>query len=290
MARKATKGDEMRAAIRTLTRMRLVPSVLWRRLPVAGQFAVALPGGGHFFYSSVHGDQIGRALHWRGLDWWESETIGVWLRLVAGASRVLDIGANTGVYTLLACAGNPTARVTSFEPVPHIFERLERNVSLNGWNERCDLRRQALAGFVGRSTFHVPDVALPSSASLDPRGFRGLRGHLIDVDVTTVDTECGDDGVDLVKIDVEGFEHEVLKGMRGVLSRFEPAIVVECNPDGPNEAVSQILREHGYGFIHLHPGELAVAPYIRPDPGQRYRNYLCLPAWKFQEVERLASR
>ena len=98
-----------------------MPSVLWRRLPVAGEFAVSLPEGGRFLYSSVHGDQIGRALHWRGLDWWESETIGVWLRLVAGASRVLDIGANTGVYTLLACAGNPTARVTSFEPVPHIF-------------------------------------------------------------------------------------------------------------------------------------------------------------------------
>lgn len=268
----------------------MVPSLVWKRLPVTGTFMVPVTAGSGFLYSSVHGDQIGRALHWRGLEWWESETISVWMSLVSRATRVLDIGANTGVYSLLACAVDPSVLVTSFEPVPHIFERLRTNVELNGWQERCELRQQALASFVGRSSFHVPDVELPSSASLDPDGFRGMKGRLIEVDVTTADAACGGEVVDLVKIDVEGFEHEVLRGMVGILTAFQPAIVLECNPDGPYRASSQLLGDHGYRFVHLRPGALEAAPDIRPDPRQRYRNFLCLPVPKLQEVELLAHR
>jgi FkbM family methyltransferase len=257
---------------------------VWKRFPVTGEFRVVLPGGGTFLYSSVHGDQIGRALHWRGVDWWESETIEAWVWLVSRARGVLDIGANTGVYTLLACATNPSARVTAFEPVPHIFERLRINVGLNGWDGRCELRMRALGSAAGRSMLHVPDVELPSSASLDRDGFRGLRGRLIGVDVATADSECGGGIVDLVKIDVEGFEHEVLRGMTGILAEQEPAIVLECNPDGPHAQVSSFLRERGYEFVHLRPGRLGAQADIRPDPLQRYRNFLCVPARKLEEV------
>jgi hypothetical protein len=102
---------------------------------------------------------------------------------------------------------------------------------------------------------------------------------VIDVPVVTLDSVCdelGLNGVDLVKLDVENQEHRVLWGMQRVLDRFHPALILECNPDGPIETVESILRPQGYRFYHLGPKGPVLREQIAPDPSQAFRNYLCL--------------
>jgi FkbM family methyltransferase len=255
----------------------VVPDGILRRLPVEDDFTVFVGPGCSFEYSTVANDQIGRALYWRGLSsWWEAETTAAFHLLAREANVVIDIGAHTGVYTLLACAANERARVVSFEPVPRVYQRLVCNVEINGWTGRCDLRREACSDFVGHSELHVPHSDLPSSASLDLSGFRGYQGVVVETSVTTVDEACADLGqIDLVKIDVEGFEERVLYGMRKTLSRDRPKIVVECNADGPFKAVEATVRQFGYRFYHLRPEGPVAVPAIVPDREGTYRNYLC---------------
>jgi FkbM family methyltransferase len=259
-----------------LARGGLIGPAVCRRIPIEREFRVTVPGGGSYMYSAMADDGMGRGLQWGGWNGCDAETLGVFLQLARRADVVIDVGAYTGVYSLTACAVNPVCKVMSFEPTPSTYCRCVKNVDLNGWAGRCHVRREAVCDCVGRTAFHVPDYTLPPSASLNPKGFRGLTGTVIEVETTTIDNAVGvDDRVDLVKIDVEGFEDKVLLGMNGVLRTSKPDLVIECNVDGPYKAVQAILASHSYLFYHLRKGGPELVETIRPDPREKDRNFLC---------------
>jgi FkbM family methyltransferase len=258
-ARKLMHLSLLREVLRRLSMAGFLPPAIWKRLPVEVVFPVKLPDGRSFFYSATPNDVIARALYWRGLKDWESETIPVFYKMAQSAQIVLDIGANTGFYTLLACTANPNARVIAFEPVPRVYEKLMEHIRINHFDDRCEAHRMAVSNFVGTVQMHVPFGDLPTSASLNTDGFRGFSGILVEVPVTTVDAVMGDQPVDLAKIDVEGFEPQVLEGMRMTLRRFRPALFIECLPDGPYREVEEILKNLGYQIYLLsHNGPIQV--------------------------------
>jgi FkbM family methyltransferase len=264
-------------ALAALTRNGLVPEPIWKRLPVDRTFYVSAEGGiGGFHYCADPADGIGRALFWRGITAWERETVPVFYKYARQARNIVDIGGNTGIYSLIACAANPSARVRCFEPVPQLIDIIKKNIALNHWEARCEVSGQAVSDEQGSVKFHVPLLRVPKSGSLHVEGFRGNAGRLIDVTVTTIDTVCSEqETVDLVKIDVEGFEDKALQGMTRVLDQSRPHLIVECNPDGPYKNVEAILSAFNYRFFHLRSeGQVPVA-HIVPDPDQRFRNYLC---------------
>lgn len=251
VARRLMRISLLRATLRRLSLAGRLPPMVWKRLPVEGIFPVLLPDGRSFLYSATANDGIARALFWRGLADWECETIPVFYKLARSAQVILDIGANTGFYTLLGCTANPDARVISIEPVPRVCEKLREHIRLNHFDNRCEVYQVAVSNFVGTTEMHIPFGDLPTSASLNPKGFRGFDGVLMEVPVTTVDAIVGERWVDLAKIDVEGFEPQVLEGMQGVLQRSCPSLFIECLPDGPYKQVEEILKELGYHIYAL---------------------------------------
>jgi FkbM family methyltransferase len=258
-ARKLMHLSLLREVLRRLSMAGFLPPAIWKRLPVEVVFPVKLPDGRSFLYSATPNDVIARALYWRGLKDWESETIPVFYKMAQSAQIVLDIGANTGFYTLLACTASPNARVIAFEPVPRVYEKLMEHIRINHFDGRCEAHRMAVSNFVGTAQMHIPFGDLPTSASLNTDGFRGFSGILVEVPVTTVDAVMGDKPVDLAKIDVEGFEPQVLERMRMTLRRFRPALFIECLPDGPYREVEEILKNLGYQIYLLsHNGPIQV--------------------------------
>lgn len=279
-ARKLMAHPILRSGLRRITLNGQAPRQLWRRMPVEATFFVSCDETSGFLYRSTVGDAIGRALHWRGLSDWEAETIRIMVPLFREGGTFVDIGANTGPYTLLACAINPHISVVSFEPVPRIRDALSENVSLNGWSARVEIRPEAVGDQVGTSMFHIPHASVPTSASLNPEGFRGIPGELVEVPLTTIDTVTTGRTVDIVKIDVEGFEDGVLRGMTRILTKDRPAIVVECNPGGPHAEVERVLARHGYSFFHLSRHRAYSAAHIDPERHIESRNVLCVPEEK----------
>ena len=165
-----------------------------------------MPGRGDFTYRSTPNDAIGRSLYWRGLEGYEPETVGPFLEFARRARVVLDVGANAGLFALLAAAVNPMSQVFAFEPLPRLCDAVRANVHLNGWPNRVHVLAEAVTDRVGTAPFHVPRADAPTSASLNEGGFRGLDGDIISVPTTRLDATLGSDmPVDLVKVDVEGF-------------------------------------------------------------------------------------
>ena len=275
-----TAADPARRALRRASRAELLPGWFWKRLPVEAAFEVSYGPDVRFVYASSAYDAIGRLLYWKDEGWVEPESVGPFLQLARRAELVLDVGANTGLYSLLAAAANPESLVIAFEPVPRLRARLQANILANRWQGRILPQAEGVADAPGEARFHVPDEQLPTTGSLHPDGFRGAAGEHIDVTLTTVDAVAGASRVDLMKIDVEGFEHKVLGGMPTVLARDQPAILLECNPDGPAAELTAILKAAGYGLYHLRDVGPAEVDAIAPGGDPRWRNFLALPPSK----------
>jgi FkbM family methyltransferase len=195
------------------------------------------------------------------------------LEATLGPGGVLaDVGGHLGMYALWAARRvGPGGRVHSFEPDPKAAESLRRNAALNGF-AHLEVNELAVGAEPGR-------VRL-----VRPAGVTGLTsryairdGEAFEARVTTLDLHFAERRPlpDLVKIDVEGMEHEVLRGARGLLSGDRaPAVVFEANPvffeaaGTSYRAVLDWLAEAGgYGAFALGPGGLRPEPAHGERPG-----------------------
>ncbi|MBC1262420.1 FkbM family methyltransferase [Synechococcus sp. BSF8S] len=140
------------------------------------------------------------------------------------AGFFIDIGANFGLHTLLGCdLVGPRGQVLAVEPVPENLRLLRRNLELNGFTERCVIAEMALAdGSCERVGMTIePGISLAASIA------ENFEGDKIEVPAGTLDQLIIGKNVvpDLVKIDVEGAEHEVLKGAVELLKHGPPLLI-----------------------------------------------------------------
>src|SRR6266571_2404856 len=110
----------------------VVPVEWLSRLPVVGTVRSTLPSGRELRLRTDGRDVIASALYWRGLPGWEAETFAVLHRVLPRVQVFFDVGASTGVFTLVAALEDPSRRVFAFEPAPGMSASLARNVALNG--------------------------------------------------------------------------------------------------------------------------------------------------------------
>jgi FkbM family methyltransferase len=128
---------------------------------------------------------------------------------------VVDAGASVGIHAVpMAAAIGPEGRLLCFEPVPRVADALVRTLRLNGFDDRAQVESLALSDRTGRdSLFAAPHS--PMSSLVHPDDIRA--GQLIDVELSTLDDIVEAGGrVDVLKIDVEGAEPRVWRGMRRV--------------------------------------------------------------------------
>jgi FkbM family methyltransferase len=208
---------------------------------------------------------IGRALLVDG--GFEDREIDFFLRRLRQHQRpvVVDVGANIGIHTLRWAAGAAGAHVYSLEPSPETRERLLANVRRNGLESAVTVEPFAVSDAAGRATFyHCRDGAF--SSLRDTR--RQELASSFEVEVTTLDAFVGARALDrlaLVKIDVEGFEEQVIAGGRRTLEALRPDLFVEIyggsgsNPD-PERTVAAVCAL-GYRAFVLVDGE--PVPYVR---------------------------
>lgn len=159
--------------------------------------------------------------------------------LVKSGDTCLDIGANIGVYTcILGKLVGPTGKVFSFEPVSFLNQKLARNVTLNKFGKSVSVCSYALGDKEERLDMYQvkPGCFRAGTSSFDPSVHVQSVGEenfdRIETEVVTGDQYLLDKnikGLDFIKIDVEGYEYNVLKGLRDSIKRWRPSILWECD-------------------------------------------------------------
>lgn len=274
------------AAVRPLSRSLSVRTLL--RFPVSRHVEVRSPLCREPVLLDAAGiDPIASLLYWRGLDGWEPETLPVFLRLVTPGSTVIDVGANTGLFSLLAARRDPTVTVHAIEPVPRVFELLTANVALNR-AENVACHRVALSDHEGTVAMYVPREDLPIMSSMLP----GWRSGAVRVEVQaqTLDGFTGalDRPVDVLKVDTEGTESLVLSGGVETLGAQRPFVICEVLAAGRTAAdLTALMGRVGYGMFRLEDDGPRPADRLEGNEAEGCRNYLFAPQERIGELRRL---
>ena len=140
----------------------------------------------------------------------------------------LDIGANIGL-TAMMMARRTSAPIIAVEPSPTIFPFLQATIEANGAHNVTALR--AAVGSAPGTVQLFENPTAGAASHLTTSDTMGARGGVA-VEMRTLDDIVAQAGllrVDLVKIDVEGFELDVLEGASETLARYQPGVFVEFN-------------------------------------------------------------
>ncbi len=159
------------------------------------------------------------------------------LRLCRPNDVVIDVGANIGATMVQTCqrVGN-SGMVIGFEPDPKSFRKCQEHLSLN----RCEHALVLPLGVGSEASKKVLRVRVPSNQGMNQISPEGLETDGVSIQVTTLDSFVREKALkrlDVIKIDVEGYENEVLKGAQACLETFHPRLFIEI--DDLN------LKEHG---------------------------------------------
>jgi len=220
------------------------------------------------------------------LQWgvYEKDETSLFKELVKKGMTVVDVGANIGYYTLLAARlVGEKGRVFAFEPDPHNFELLCKNVEINGFGEIVVPVQKAVSSKSGKIKLFQDKRNLGghslSEANVDKYSF-------IMVDVTSLDDFFKNQSgkVDLVKMDIQGSEMGALEGMKRVLSESKDIMILtEFWPAGLKNAGSSadafITKLLEYGFLIFQVGQILkpadVSYLLKTFKGEKPATLLC---------------
>ncbi len=161
--------------------------------------------------------------------WYEALVLDAFDALVTTACNVVDVGGNIGLYTCAAAKLLPSeGRVIVFEPVLENLDLLRRNVEANAHVAQVDVHPVAVGDRPGQVLLHLNPVNVGTHSVSAANAH--ARGSSVRVPTVTLDDACADvRPVDVLKIDVEGYDGHVLRGALDVLED-RPALFVEYVP------------------------------------------------------------
>ena len=230
----------------------------------------------HAFKMHHYGFQIENELFWNGLTGgWEKVSLGLWVKLSKNADVIIDVGANTGIYSLIAKAINKPSLVYAFEPVERVFNKLEENNLLNGFDVHC--YQTALSNSTGtaaiydiKSADHIYSVTV--NKNLNSSDIETIKTEIQTITLDDFIEQNKLSKIDLIKIDVETHEAEVLEGFSKYMNKFHPTILIEILNDEVGANVQKIVSEMGYLYFNI--DENAGIRQVNAITQSDYYNYL----------------
>ncbi|MGH3427166.1 MAG: FkbM family methyltransferase [Mycobacteriales bacterium] len=210
----------------------------------------------------------------------EPYTLDLFSRSLRPGMTVLDIGANIGYYTVHAArAVGPTGRVVAFEPDPRTAASLRSNLHANSVQDSVVVHECAASSSTGTRRLFLSSTAAHSGlhATMDERSV--VRA--MEVEAVTVDDVLQGANVDVVKLDVEGEESAVLRGMeQTIASSPRLRLFVEFNPlafRATGASPEGLLEQLRSTFDEVHVIDERARRLVSPTPSalSGLRNLLC---------------
>lgn len=160
-------------------------------------------------------------------------------------SLFFDVGSNIGSFVLIANKTIKQEQIFAFEPIPMLNGRLKvlfphaniRNIALSNVKTKTQFKIPKInhTQFLTRGTLNTNFIETNES------GF-----DLLDVQTNTLDNFCVEENIkkiDVIKIDVEGHEHEVIKGALQTFEKYKPSLIIEIEQRHHKEDISAIINE-----------------------------------------------
>ena len=185
----------------------------------------------------------------------------IWIKLCEHSQTIIDIGANTGVYSLVAKTVNPKAKIFSFEPHPMFFKMLYQNAALNNFD--IVLSEKAVSN---QDNLVTIDDYSGQSSTLTTKS----------VKLDTFIKQNAITKIDLIKIDVETHEPQVLEGFSQYLFQYKPTMIIEILNKEIADKVFDFVKDLGYLYFNIDE-KGTVRQTDRIEKSDYYNYLLCNP-------------
>ena len=155
---------------------------------------------------------------------WESTLCKKIMSILKPNSVFIDVGGNIGYISLFAARNTPLGTVHYFEPIPKLHKQCEESISLNNFS---NLKTHNIGCGVEKKTeqLHINKNNIGNS------GMYTKGAEVIEIEIDTLDSLLKEEQqIDVIKIDVEGYELKTLQGMTRILQEQKPYVFIEYSP------------------------------------------------------------
>ncbi len=177
-----------------------------------------------------------------------------WVGMPKQKRIALDIGANIGRYSLLAALAFGYERTVAVEANPITFDVLKANIGLNDLEDKVTLVQKAVSNNADPVTFEVDTRHLGGGRIVDKES-GAVWDTVVTVQAVPVDALCLDQNmrqseIDFVKMDVEGFEFEVLSGMTATLAAMPAGsyMMIEISDRNRDKCIG-LIQDAGFSLV-----------------------------------------
>lgn len=264
------------------------------KIPVNRDVTVRMYNKKSFIMKNDGSDTIANILYWNGPDKYETKTTGLIMKFLKSNDVFFDIGANTGIYSLIAAAMSKEISVHAFEPLEKACKILKKNKDKNNFNNLF-VNQIAVGSYDGEGILKIErdrGGAIPLGSSLKRVIEKQDFYQEYKVKTMRLDSyieKVGVEKVDLIKIDTEGTENDVLNGAEKVLTKFRPVLICEVLHNLIEDKLHEILDSMEYDYYLISNKETNNYKIKKCDRivGDKYivSNYLFLPKEKSELVE-----
>jgi FkbM family methyltransferase len=203
---------------------------------------------------------------------WERDITQAWLSVLKPGDTILDIGANFGYFSVLAAQQTQRdCNLVMFEANPELIPYIEKTVSVNSFDKCSHLVNAAVSDAKGKLILNVLEDFIASSSvhdinELNQYGHNANKlkvARSVEVPAVTVDDYCSENNVstiDVIKMDIEGFEDRAYAGMRKTIKISPRATMfIEFTKDGykaPKKFYDQMLKDFGHVYLISSDGQI----------------------------------
>lgn len=232
-------------------------------------------------YLSRKNGFVDEEIYWKGC--YEEDVLEVIKKELRKGATYVDIGSNIGEHALFAATINSTGRVVAFEPIKRLFDQFSDSIQLNNINH-ISLHNKACGETEGEAEINFSTSNIGGASIVESTG-RASHETISIIKGDSVLLE--EEQVNLIKIDTEGFELEVLRGILATIHKHRPKLIIEYSPvlytgerQGNGLKILDLLEKEGYTITSIDDGgktHLTRDLHILAEKYPDQVNILCTP-------------
>jgi len=269
------------------------------KLPPSGIIKIKLADGETIRFKTNQTDFVAFCVYWKGL--YTYEYTSIFEKMAKNVKGFVDIGSNGGLYSLIAAKKSDEIRILAFDPSNAANYFVNENIRLNKFSDKIKFFKYAMSDKTETlDFFEVKNKKYPylkynlgGSSSLinHPKLFNRISVQAFSFDNFLAENPKHNFEIDLIKIDAEGAEPNIIRGMTATIEKYKPIIICEILLDNVGGEIEKLFSDLGYLFF-LNRGKdlIPVKQILKNESDDEIYNYFLVHPSKLDIVDEFITK